>query len=144
MTDDLSDSVVGAMTKLQFLPGLLAVGLVLVHCGKTVDEPTDAGKTADATTSTTPGSDAGATDASSFDTGSPTLDAAPDAQVACTTEDASACDTIPPSVCVDGTTLVYFSGGSCVDGTCRWTQSPMPCGAQSYCMNGGCTPPTTK
>jgi len=131
------------MPKLLVLPGLLLLGLLVLHCGKTAEEPTDAGKTADATPGTTSTSDGGAADAS-LDSSGPMLDAAPDAKVSCTAEDASACDTLPASVCADSMTLVYFSGGACVDGTCTWKQTSMPCGTQSYCMQGGCTPPTTK
>jgi hypothetical protein len=130
------------MTKLLFLPGLVVVALVLAHCGKTADEPTDAGSTGDAATTTQPGVDSGIA-VPPLDASLPPVDAAPDAQLTCTTEDASACDTIPPSVCVDGQ-VVYFSAGTCVDGLCRWKTTAMACGSQSYCMNGGCTPPTTK
>lgn len=142
MTDDLRDSVLGAMKKLLLLPGALVLGLGLASCGKTAEEIADAGKTSNDASSTAPTVDSGIvfppTDATL-----PLVDAAPDAHVACTTEDASACDTIPPSVCVDGQ-VVYFSAGRCVDGMCTWKTTAMGCGAQSYCMNGGCTPPTTK
>ena len=130
------------MSKLLLLPCILATGLVLAHCGKTADETSDAGKTGDAASSTPPDADSGTT-APPVDATAPPIDAAPDAQLACTTEDASACDTIPPSVCADGK-VVYFSAGTCVDGMCRWKTTAMDCGTQSYCMNGGCTPPTTK
>ena len=132
------------MTKLVILPGLLAIGLVLAHCGKTADEPADAGTTPEAAPSTHPD---GATDSGiaipPLDARDPALDAAPDAHLACTAGDASACDTIPPSTCVDGQ-VVYFSNGSCVNDTCAWKATAMACGSQSYCLDGGCTPPTTK
>ena len=132
------------MTKLVLLPGLLAIGLLVVHCGKTADDAADAGKTPDAASSMGPdGKGDSGIAVPPLDAGAPGLDAAPDAKVACTTEDASACDTIPPSTCADGQ-VVYFSGGSCVDGMCAWKTTAMSCGLQSYCMNGGCTPPTTK
>lgn len=124
---------------------LTLLGFVLVHCGKTVDEASDAGQATDAGGSTTPTpiGDAATTDAF--------VDAheggrAPDAatpQVSCTVDDAGACDSIPPSVCVDPDTLVYFSAGACVNGSCAWKQTAMQC-FQGYCTNGGCSPPTTK
>jgi hypothetical protein len=125
---------------------LALVGFALVHCGKTADEPSDAGSsTGDATTAPPVTADAAATDGG-IDSSSPMLDAAvPVPKVSCTTEDASVCNTLPPSVCsADVTAVIYFSGGSCVDGSCQWTQSSMPCGSQSHCTQGGCTPPTTK
>lgn len=123
---------------------LLLLGLVLFHCGKTADEAADAGPTGDAATRTPPTTDAGATDAASaVKDASLTPDAATPPNVSCTTADASACDSIPPSVCAAFDTLVYFSDGACVDGACTWKQTSMQC-VQGYCTNGGCTPPTTK
>lgn len=133
------------MTKLVILPGLLAIGLVVVHCGKTADEPADAGATPDAASSMGPdgNGDTGIA-VPPLDAQAPGLDAAPDAKVPCATADASACDTIPPSTCADGK-VVYFSNGSCVNDTCTWKSNTIDCVAQqSYCLDGGCTPPTTK
>ena len=133
------------MNKLVLLPGLLAIGLVVVHCGKTADDAADAGTKSDAASSTGPeGKGDSGVAVPPLDAGAPGLDAAPDAKVACATEDASACDTIPPSTCVDGK-VVYFSGGSCVNDTCTWKSNTIDCTSQqSYCLDGGCTPPTTK
>ena len=132
------------MNKLVLLPGVLAIGLVVVHCGKTTDDTADAGTKSDAASSTGPDAkgDSGIA-VPPLDAQTPGLDAAPDAKVPCATEDASACDTIPPSTCVDGQ-VVYFSNGSCVNDICAWKATAMACGSQSYCLDGGCTPPTTK
>jgi hypothetical protein len=130
------------MSKLVAVAAVSFVGFVLLHCGKTLDDPADAGRFSDAAPSTPPYADAGAADAS-IDSSDSALDATAPPKVSCA-DDASACDALPPSVCADSKTLVYYGGGACVDGSCTWTQSTMTCGVQSYCVQGGCTPPTTK
>jgi hypothetical protein len=135
------------MSKKIALAGVVLLGLGLLHCGKTADEPTDAGTGADSGAG--PGADSGSgSDASASDGSSDATtvtDATSPPKVSCG-EDASVCDTIPPSVCSPtvSTTVIYFSGGTCVDGACTWKQSSMECGSQSYCLDGACTPPTTK
>ena len=120
-----------------------ATGVFLCHCGKTVDQA-DAGRDGDAAIEV-PGSDGGGTDGQAAD-GSPdarsTLDAAPPV-VSCGM-DASVCENLQASTCADDKTVLFYSDGACVDGTCMWKESTMACGSQSYCVNGGCTPPTTK
>jgi len=109
-----------------------------------VDPNSDAGITRDAaidvSTSDDAGTDGRASDASRDAASS--SDAAPPA-VSCAMN-ASACNSLPPSTCADATTELYFSDGTCDGGTCTWKTSTMNCGAQSYCVSGGCTPPVTK
>ena len=121
----------------------LSLGLLLCHCGKTADEARDAGPATDAAGSATPPLEGGVTDAAGDrNDGASTLDAAPPVNVPCAA-DASVCDEIPPSVCSDSNTLIYFSEGTCVGGACAWKQTAMTC-IQGYCRDGGCSPPTTK
>ena len=134
------------MSKLPMVTAALvaALGVLLCHCGKTVDPDSDAGITGDATVDVSTSNDAGIdgrTSDASRDANS-SFDAAPPV-VSCAMN-ASACDSLPPSTCADATTVLFFSDGACDGGTCTWKTRTMPCGAQSYCFNGGCTPPTTK
>ena len=124
---------------------LVAVlGISLFQCGKTVDPDSDGGITGDATIDP-PRSEAGGPDAPTMDAAldtAPTFDAAPPV-VSCTA-DPTVCNSLPPSVCGDTNTVVFFSDGACVDNKCTWKTNTMSCGSQSYCVQGGCTPPTTK
>lgn len=122
-----------------------AQALLLCHCGKTAETQTaDAGAAGDANVTLDGGHDAGTdgrlTDGSAG--GDSPFDASPPT-VSCV-EDASACDTLPVSTCEDSRTVRYYESGSCVGGSCTWKANTMPCGTQSTCVNGGCTPPTTK
>jgi hypothetical protein len=65
----------------------------------------------------------------------PSVDAAPPPMPACMA-DAGTCQ-LPPSTCLDDWYLVYYTGGDCVDGTCRFTTNLLYC--PSTCMNGGCS-----
>jgi hypothetical protein len=42
----------------------------------------------------------------------------------------------PPSVCVDGLTLVYFDQGECVAGRCEWVKQSLMC--RNLCRDTGC------
>ena len=63
----------------------------------------------------------------------PSVDAAPPPMPAC--GDAGTC-AFPPSTCLDSNYLVYYTGGSCANGTCQFTTNTMYC--YGGCMNGGC------
>jgi hypothetical protein len=150
-----SDSVTRVMSKLPKTIAILVLVaapatvlcLVLCDCGRTVD--TD-GSGADAA----PASDPQMQPPASTDAGNglrladgaiaedATIDAAPPV-VSCG-DDAAVCDDLPSSTCADPKTVLYYGMGSCVDGGCVWSTSTMACGFQSACVNGGCTPPTTK
>jgi hypothetical protein len=124
---------------------VLPLGILLFHCGKTVDGAgADGGSTrGDSTTAPVPSdTDSGTSDNvdAGFD-GARVFDAAPP-EVSCAA-DASACDELPSSVCADETTVLYFNDGTCVDGGCQWKEKTMAC-FQGMCVQGGCTPPTTK
>jgi hypothetical protein len=128
---------------------VVVLGFVLLRCGKVAETPGDAGETDGARDDAAASEDAGGTGDASLDTGTSsdvgtdsTVDAAPP-NVSCTA-DAGVCNDLPPSVCGDSKTLLYFSDGACVGGKCTWKQTAMTCGPQSSCFQGGCTPPTTK
>jgi len=70
----------------------------------------------------------------------PSVDAAPPPVEACQM-DAGQCQ-LPPSTCLDTQYLVYYTGGDCVDGTCRFMTNVMYCGGWG-CQNGGCVPAFT-
>lgn len=61
-------------------------------------------------------------------------DAAPDGDV-------GAC-ALPPSRCGNDETLVYFTGGTCVDGGCVWDVNELAC--PRGCAQGGCNPGPTR
>jgi len=68
-------------------------------------------------------------------TGSPGTDGGA-ASGPCTPATVPADCPLPPSICVDATTLGYYTEASCVAGRCQWTRSTTLCfGA---CMNGAC------
>ena len=150
-----------AMPKLPItVAALVAVAtlglLALCQCGKVEeDSQVDSGKKAvpsGGTSGTSGTSGASGTSGTSGTSGSASSDAATDATatfdaappVVTCTAGSNECDDSPPSVCGDNTTVVFFGAGECVSGTCQWKEKTLSCGVQSYCLNGGCTPPTTK
>ena len=48
---------------------------------------------------------------------------------------------LPPSVCGDGHTLVYYEGGACIGGVCSFTTKTQNCYAP--CTHGACQPGPT-
>lgn len=70
-------------------------------------------------------------------TPAPPLDAGDPPARACEDDagDAGAC-ALPSSVCADGRWLVYYVGGDCVGGACRWEQRFLLC--SRLCTNGAC------
>jgi len=56
--------------------------------------------------------------------------------------DASVCVT-PPSVCVDGRWLAYFTNATCSQSQCQWDVDYRDCGGLG-CSNGGCVMNVTK
>jgi hypothetical protein len=66
-------------------------------------------------------------------------DAPPDEYGADSSDDSEASTPVcllPHSFCLDENWLVYFEGGQCVDGTCRYTQRVLNC--QGSCNGVGC------
>ncbi|HVU02894.1 MAG TPA: hypothetical protein VHE30_14140 [Polyangiaceae bacterium] len=78
----------------------------------------------------------------SSDAGPPNVDAGPPPLVTCGVDagadaspDAAVCAP-PPSRCADTETLVYYSGGACVDGLCQFVTEILHC--PTGCVDGGC------
>lgn len=67
----------------------------------------------------------------------PPLDAGDPPQVTCDTDAEAGGDPCAPphSVCADTRWLVYYVGGFCAAGVCRWEKKFLDCGA---CANGAC------
>lgn len=63
-----------------------------------------------------------------------------DAGTECAAADASAC-TLPPSVCLDDSNLLYFTNPRCVEGACRTDALVRAC--SRGCNYGGCRYPLT-
>jgi hypothetical protein len=76
----------------------------------------------------------------------PSVDAGPPPVVACDshgnpTIDAGPQCPLPPSRCLDAIYLVYYTGGTCVDGICQFETQLMECDYQCATYgdgNGGC------
>lgn len=64
----------------------------------------------------------------------PSMDAGPPPVQACG-GDAGACE-VPPSTCLDENYLIYYTGGTCEEGTCQFTTNLMYC--DEPCVYGGC------
>jgi hypothetical protein len=65
-----------------------------------------------------------------------------DSGAECTPGDASACDDLPASYCLDRRNLLYFTNARCVDGKCQSDSLTKDCG-ETGCHNGGCQYPLT-
>jgi hypothetical protein len=69
------------------------------------------------------------------DAAPPTVDAPPPPMPSCT-NDAGECQ-LPPSACLDNFYMLYYTGGTCQDGTCQFMTNLMYC--PWGCVNGGCS-----
>jgi hypothetical protein len=66
----------------------------------------------------------------------PTHDAGPPPTVSCEVNAPMQCD-LPPSTCLDDYYLIYYTSGTCVDGSCTYVTNYMYC--SSRCEQGGCS-----
>lgn len=117
-----------------------ALSLLGFACGKVEeDEPAiDASRAVDQGDDAS--SDGATTDARGADA---IADTGPDVTTPCL-PDGGGCTVPPTSTCESLTAMASYGDPSCIAGKCVWKKTVTPCGIQSQCVNGGCTPPTTK